>query len=92
MTGVCSSCLQKLLTKQLGYPVIAENDVQTESGELSGVSMNGRNLTVIIHVENSTLEHRYRCLAWVKRLKFLGELPKGSVSSVTSNGREAGQP
>ena len=92
MTGVCSRCLQKLLTKQLGYSVIAENDVQTESGELSGVSMNGRNLTVIIHVENSTLEYHYRCLAWVKRLKFLGELPKGSVSSVTSNGREAVQP
>jgi hypothetical protein len=89
MTRLCSACLQKLLTKQLGFPVIAENDIQTEKGELVGVSMNGRNLTVIINVENSIFPERFRCMGWIKRLEFMGELPFGCVKSVTSKGREA---
>ena len=92
MTGVCSACLLKQLTKQLGYQVRADNGMFCGTGKLFGVSMEGRNLTVILKIENRELEFRFQRITWVKRLEFLGELPKGSVSNITSKGREAGQP
>ena len=85
--GYCSGCLKEMLNKQLGFPVRVDNGMFNRTGKLFGVSMEGRNLTVILKIESRELEFRFQRVTGVKRLVFLGELPKGSVRSL-----EAGQP